>query len=100
MDISNVSYKFAYQSNFTTMNYITTDEGNVVYAIGSDGSDIRLKAEWPGAIKKINKMFDNDVRELDAECLIIEHFKVHHPGYEWIASRLMQLSKYYEKVTV
>lgn len=82
------------------MLHITTDEGNVIPAIGQDGSDARLKSEWTGAIKKINKMFDNGVRELDAECLIIEHFKVNHPSFEWVASRLIKLSKYYEKVTI
>lgn len=82
------------------MNYITTDEGNVIPAIGADGSDMRIKTEWCGAIKKINRMFENNVRELDAECLIIEHLKVNHPGYEWLVGRLIKLSKYHEKITV
>lgn len=38
------------------MNYITTDEGNVIPAIGADGSDMRIKTEWCGAIKKINRI--------------------------------------------
>ena len=77
------------------MLHTTTDQGDVVFAVGEEGSFMRIKTEWPGTIDRINTMHLHDHPFSEAEQMITEYMEINHPTFVYLVPQLMLCSAYH-----